>query len=226
MVAFLTYGKVSKVIERFYEIYRPGTVRIFETDTGVKCQIGRFKSDRFIEYVENEIKFEQGVNDLRDLVLATDLLRNRHTLCGMSLVDTPYYQLMEELGNNCLREDSEYIVRCRAGALDSRPPLKVKVAALQECYKKRVQQLAGGWIPFIYVRSVVWKGKRVYAIEDGKHRAALAAYLGCPDRLVLRILSRNILNEPFFSSVYGHVLGLDPSEYSINQEMIRAIQDG
>lgn len=199
---------------------------MFEMESGVKCQVGRFNSDRFVEFVEREVHFDASVHDLRDLVLATDLLRDRYTLCGQSILETPYYTLMAELANGCVSSDSDYVIRCRLGRLDSRPPLEPDLGRLQDCYEKRMSELADGRRFYIYVRCVKWRGRPVFAIADGKHRAALAAYLGCPERLVLRVVSRDVLEEPFFKNVYEYVLRLDPREYSINQEMIKAIRYG
>jgi hypothetical protein len=225
MNIFAKQNRLVRVVERLYGLCRPGRVFSFETEVGVKCRLGRFNSERFRDYVEYESPFLSISCDFADLLMPADFLRDRFTLCGMSLPESPYVRLMEEIASGALAADSEYVSRCRAGTLDSRQPFSPSLEGLQDCYRLRVRELSENRPFYVYVRRVLWRGETAYVIADGKHRAALAASLNRPECLRLRFVSGDALREPFFQQTYAHVLSLDPLEYSINQQMIKAIQD-
>jgi hypothetical protein len=175
--------------------------------------------------VIQEIPFTATNLDFSSLVMPPDLLRNRYTLCGNMVLQSPHYRLIEELAHGTLTFDSEYITRATLGTLDARVPGKPALEYLASKHQLRREELFSDKRIEIFVTEVVIKEKRVYVIADGKHRAALVAYYNRPESLHLRVISNEFCQDPFFRSVYGFMLSKDPQGYSINQEMIKALQN-
>lgn len=215
-------NNAARVAEEIIRRYNPNFVYSFQTGVGVKCRLGRFDSRRLDDFVEAECPFESTKLKFSDLLMPADLLRNRYTICGVSLMQSPHYRLMEDISSGNLTSESEYVRRCRLGAVDSRPAYNPILTSLVEKYERRLREFRSNQVFEVYVRSVIWRGDWVLVIADGKHRAALAAFLHRADLVRLRYLSKSFLEEPFFRQVHSHVMRLSPSEYSINQEMIRS----
>jgi len=196
---------------------------VFETGVGVKYRFGRFDSSRFSEYVIQEVPFTSTGLHFSELVIPLDLLRNRYTSCGRALLQSAHFRLMEEIENGTLTPDSEYISRCKLGTLDARLPFSPELEYLTRRYQLQKEELLQGKTVTIFVIQASLRDKPTYIIADGKHRAALVAYLDRPELLRIRLLSNAFAQDPFFQQVYSYTLGLDPREYSINQEMIKVI---
>ncbi|MDI6827164.1 MAG: hypothetical protein QME62_01625 [Armatimonadota bacterium] len=224
MTVIVRQNRIMRLAERIHNLCRPGKVYALETNVGLKCLFGRFSSDRLNEYVFDEMPFSSTSLELSDLLLSTDFLRDRYTLCGVDLLQSPHFRLMQEMATGTLTHESEYVLRCQSGTLDSRLPFDPDLSQLRKYYNLRLEELKERKRFYIYVRQVTLNGRIVCLIADGKHRAALAAYLERTKCLYLRYVSSEVNNEPFFRQVFDRVLTLDPQEYSINQMMIRAIQ--
>lgn len=220
----LTRDRLARFLQRFPpRSNQASKLVVFETEIGVKYRFGCFDSDRFSEYVIRELPFTSAGLCLSDLVMPLDLLRNRYTLCGTALPQSAHFRLMEEIENGTLTSDSEYVSRCKMGTLDARLPSNLEPEFLIRQYQLRKEKLVRNGVTTISVIKVSLKGKPTYIIADGKHRAALVAYLGRLDSLRIRLLSNKFAQEPFFQQVFSYALSLGSGEYSINQEMIRAI---
>ncbi|MDH7482327.1 MAG: hypothetical protein QHH26_10200 [Armatimonadota bacterium] len=225
MIINLRRNRVIKIAERFYNLCRPGRICVFETEAGLKCLFGRFSSNRLDEYVEDEMPLKSAFVDSSDLLLSADFLRDRYTLCGVSLLQSPHFSLMQQMASGTLTQDSDYVLRCKSGTLDSRLPFDPDLEQLRHCFQLRLGELNENKPFYIYVRRIIFKEKPVYLIADGKHKAALATYFNRTDCLYLRFVSSKVNQEPFFRQIYDRILSLDPQEYSINQNFIRAIRD-
>ena len=211
---------------RFWDrLNSPFGLNIFETSVGVKYKYGRFDSSQFRNCVIRTTRFLSLNITFDDLIMPPDLLRNRYTLCGASILHSPHYKLIKDISVGVLTRDSEYLFRCRSGTLDARLPTNPEPGVLmQECQLRR-QDLLERQVMKVYVLEVPLGGKPKYMIVDGKHSAALIAYDNRPECLQLEFVSNEFVQEPFFLQVYSYTLGLDSREYSINQEMIKSIQN-
>ena len=197
----------------------------FETNVGMKYRFGGFDSGKFNQFVEEEFSFESSGLSLHDFVLPPDLLRDKYTSCGHIITESVHLELMKDLAQNELTRDSNYISRARNGTLDARMPFECKLEFLRGTFGARVKALQEGELFTIYVLRVLFREKCQYVIADGKHRTALVAYFQKPQALRIRLISSSFAQELFFRKIYSHVLRLNPTEYSINQEMIKAIYD-
>lgn len=198
---------------------------VFETEVGVKYRFGRFNSARYVDYVIQEIPFSSSGLRFSDLVFPPDLLRDRYTLCGIGVPQSPHFGLMEDIEKGTPGDECAYMSRRKNGTLDARLPAEGGFGYITQRYWLRKRELLLNGAGQISVIRVSVRDEPKYVIEDGKHRAAMAAYLGRPDCLHLRLLSNAFTQDPFFQQVFSYTLGLDSGEYSINQEVIRAILD-
>ncbi|MCG2659189.1 MAG: hypothetical protein L6437_02955 [Kiritimatiellae bacterium] len=199
--------------------------RIFQTETGVKYRFSGFDSDRFSEYVIHEIPFVSAGISFSDLLAPPDLLRDRYTTCGQSVLRSPYYQLINEIFSGTLKPNSEYLTRCRKGTLDARLPSDPSLEFLMQKFQMQQAALLSGKVITIFVVKATLRGNSAYVIADGKHRAALVAAYNRPESLLMRVISTDFVRDSFFSKVYSYTLRMDPAEYSINQGMIKVLQN-
>ncbi|NIM96334.1 MAG: hypothetical protein GTO18_21765 [Anaerolineales bacterium] len=214
------------LLRRFFTRYfQAPRLTVFETEVGVKYRFGRFDSNKFVDYVIQEVPFQSLGISFSDLVLPPDLLRDRYTLCGMALPLSPHFQLMEEIDTGTLAMGSEYMSRCKMGTLDARLPSNPRMTDLTQQYWRQKKEMIQHETVTISVIKVSLGSRQKYVIADGKHRAAMVAYFDRPEYLHLRLLSNAFTQDPFFQHVYSYTLGLDSHEYSINQDVIRAILD-
>lgn len=215
-------GSVKSFARDFGRSLKP---RLFQTDVGVKYRSGGFDSKRFSEYVIHDIPFVSAGISFSDLLMPPDLLRDRYTICGQSVLRSPHYHLIEEIVSKTLTPNSEYVARCRMGTLDARLPADLSLEFLMQKYQAQRAELDGGEMAMVFVVEATLKGKTSYIIVDGKHRAALVAVDQRPESLLLRVVSNEFARDPFFRKVYSYTLRMDPAEYSINQEMIKVLQN-
>ena len=204
---------------------RRSKIFVFETESGVKYELGGFDSDHFGDYAIGEVTFASTGYPWSALVMTPDLLRDRYTLCGRGLPQSPHFRLMEEIESGTLGPDSEYVSRCRTGTLDGRLPFEPNLDHLIQTCRYRKEELSDNTVFTISAIRVAPRGKPKYVIVNGKHRAALVAYLDRPESLHIQLLSNGFAQHPFFQRVYSRTLRLDPRDYSVNQQMIRAIQN-
>ena len=198
---------------------------VYETTKGVKYQFGRFNSDRFNEYFQEEYSFLSTGLTFSNLLFPPDLLRNSYTQCGISLTSSAHFRLMEEIENRSINSTSEYIMRCSLGTLDARLPFNPGVNKLIQRYQDQKELILGNSIVRISAILINSVKNPSYIILDGKHRAAQLAFFDKPELLRIQLISKEFANSSFFRKVYSYVLALDPSEYSINQKIIKEILD-
>ena len=214
---------VRYLIRVLFNVNMTPPLSVFETDAGVKYEFGRFDSNHFSRFLIREESFPSVVQSFSELVVNPDLLRNRYALCGTAITETPYFQLMADIDTGVLTPDSDYVRRAGNGTLDHRLPYSYDLDFLHHQYRLRCQELTERGEFTISVIRVSLQNRQRYVILDGKHKAAMAAYLHRPESLRLRFLSNGFSRDTFFRRVYAYTLARDPDEYSINQTMIRAI---
>lgn len=142
---------------------------LYETPVGIKCSNSIIANVKYTKLEEKYLPSDQ-------LFLGVDFLKDKFTLCGQSISDSPHYNLMKALDNNEPIKTTDYWRRIKNGTLDSRSksnPIKKEVEYFYSQFKKRKDEVLSGQYEPI---SVFFFDDRYY-IEDGKHRAALCAYL-------------------------------------------------
>lgn len=200
-------------------------LQVFETSVGVKYKNGWYDSNRFDDYTVDEIPFLSSGCSFDNLLLPPDLLRNEHTSCGKSILQSPHYSLMSAIESHSSLHDCDYIKRASAGTLDGRLPSNPSLKLLVDYYQTRKTELtlSNTFVVMVLSLANTNYGGSNYMLVDGKHRAVLAAYLDKPHLLCLRLVSAKFAEDPFFQSIYSYVLQMDTKLYSVNQKMIRAI---
>jgi len=217
---------ITRLLQKFFrDFIYSSKLQVFQTDTGIKYRFGSYDSNRFGEYVIQDIPFVSANIIFPNLIMGADLLQNRYTLCGRSVLQSPHYRLIEEIVTGTLTADSEYVARSRMGTLDARLPSDIALDSLIQKCQRRQAELFSGKMMSIFVIKIILGGKPAYVIADGKHRAALVAYYNRPESLLLRVISNEYVREPFFSDIYSYTLEMSPEEYSINQDMIKALRN-
>jgi hypothetical protein len=199
--------------------------RVFQTEAGVKYRLPGFDSDRFKDYLVREVPFTETGASFSELLLPPDLLRNRYTTSGQSILCSPHNHLFKQIIANALTEENDYLLRTRKGTLDARLPFSPSLPYMMQRFNLQREALFSKKSIVVHVVKSLWQNKPVYVIFDGKHRAALAAAFERPESLLLRVIANDVIMDPFFRRVYAYTLRRDPVEYSINQEMIRALQN-
>lgn len=114
----------------------------------------------------------------QELFMGMDYLQDDYSLVDICLADTPHFSFMKDLDEGKNMSQSDYIVRFQKGALDARYPYKhvsdfSMFVQKFNCSKKQI--LSGEYPPV-----QVYKIGEKYYLFDGKHRAALCAYLHLP----------------------------------------------
>ena len=215
-------GSLGRFLRDFSYVVKP---RLFQTAVGVKYRSIGFDSKRFEEYVIRDMPFAASGISFSDLLMPPDLLRNRYTVCGQSVFQSPHYHLIEQIVAGKLKPDSDYLNRRRTGTLDARLPADLPLEFLMRKYQLRWADMDRGAAVSIFAVEAKVMNKTAYIIVDGKHRAALIAVYQRPESLLLRVISSQFVRDPFFHKVYSYMLKMDPAEFSINQGMIRVLRN-
>ena len=162
-----------KVLKKLCEYLHAS--RIVETPVGIKI-ISGIKVQIPCKKNSGEIKTLSS----EELFLGPDLLKNKYTLLGCNIKESPHYSLMKDLLNNQDIENSAYIKRRELGTIDARIGTRQKLPLniYKERFAKRYQEI----INQTYSPVLVYKVGKKYFIYDGKHRAALCTALNMPIR--------------------------------------------
>ncbi len=224
MEAFIKVRTIAPIMSRFITKLRTLAGQKFHiTKDGIKYSNVGYNSDQFSTYVTNEANLQQLDVSFSDLILPPDALKNQYTWAGKSIDESPHYRLIHELATGVLTQSSEYVQLCLAGRLDARRPFRPKLRKLQKIFDERMGELSRNRPFDIFVYQPARTEKII--IADGKHRAALAAYMGKPDIVRLNFISQEVFLNPFFVGFYGQVLNAASFEYSINQHLIRLMME-
>lgn len=147
--------------------------RIIQTRAGIKFLNGSsFRSQYPLK--------SEGVLELRpdELFMGMDYLKDDFSLVNVNIKNTPHYSLMELIENDDDLSQSDYFRRFYDGTLDARIPHKQYndySFFLQKHISVKKDVIGGTYEPII-----VYKINDRFYIYDGKHRAALCAYLNLP----------------------------------------------
>lgn len=116
------------------------------------------------------------------LFLSVDYLKDNYTLLDCCLIDSPHYGFVSAINSGQKIQRTEYYQRFIKGYLDGRHCQRTRdVSYFFNKNEKAKQDIScGSYKP---VSVYFWKGR--YYICDGKHRAALCAYLNKDVRCVL-----------------------------------------
>ena len=113
--------------------------------------------------------------DPRTLLLPYDCLKDKYTQLGTDILHSPHYALMQ----GCAAGDltgNPYVERAEKGTLDERDSYLFADAAYIKSFRDNLESFEEESTKTIFYYEI--GGKRY--IADGKHRAALAAFLGKP----------------------------------------------
>ena len=132
--------------------------------------------------------------DAEDLLIGFDGLKDKYTLLGKPITDSPHMQFVELLKNNQKILDSEYMHRLQSGTLDLRQRKKISASKMKEFYTYFYRNSAdidnGSNKPI----RVVCIGEKLY-IADGKHRAAMC---GLENKAVKCIDATKLIYDSFY----------------------------
>lgn len=169
MRSYYYYRFIEKVCERYHAF------RIMETPVGFKTiNVGLFKSPQPVLTNSNN---DTIMINPADLFLSIDYLKDDFSLLGCNILDSPHLDLMKSIDNGKDINETDYIKRFRSGTLDARYPHFARdISFFLHTYKARRDKIDSGEIEPIHV----YKVGNICYIKDGKHRAALCAYLGRP----------------------------------------------
>jgi hypothetical protein len=185
---------------------------LYSTPKGVKYYNGLMKS---MKLPHTEVFW----CDTKQLHLGFDALKDEYTLVGKNVIESPHYGLMEALDKKTDIAQTDYCSRYRNGTLDSREGINITKKLLSEMkvmFEKRKNEIEKN----NYVPIQVYRIQGMYYIADGKHRAALCAYLGKQVKCVE--ISNEYLRDSFRQWIYQKMLK-NSSEYSHNIRMFATI---
>lgn len=168
LYTFVCYG-IWRVLEKLCSVLN---IYIF-----VKTRAGLKNIN--IDSLYGEIDINKDLHDTitispDKLFLSVDYLKDRFTLLDCCIIESPHYGLVKAINNGEDVKNTDYYKRFITGKLDGRHcQRKRKVSYFYDKNKKAKESIeSGNYKP---VQVYYWKGK--YYICDGKHRAALCAYL-------------------------------------------------
>ena len=142
-----------------------------KTRTGLKyINVNRLYGDKTVDYTNREII----TITPNMLFLSTDYLKDEYTLLDCCVLDSPHYGLIEAVNNGKDITKTDYYRRFINGSLDGRHCYwKRSASYFHEKNEKAKQAIENGE----YEPVVIYKWNDRYYICDGKHRAALCAFL-------------------------------------------------
>lgn len=152
---------------------------LYNSRVGIKCTHQLVRSERFTRLVRGEV-FQLPADELR---LGFDALKDHHTLLGAALKDSPHCELVEALQSGKDIGATRYALRMAEGTLDFRPARKSGAGAAPKLRERCAQAIAAaraGNARPVMTADVAGR----HHIIDGKHRAAVCAWLGAPVRCV------------------------------------------
>lgn len=143
---------------------------IFKTSVGIK-QLNFSRLVNAGKIIGKNIRLSPSV-----LYLGPDYLKDKYTLLGIPLLESPHYKFMNAIEKNESLEDTEYFMRYRDAMLDWRlwQSPKCNVKLYNSRFKKSIEIINKE----MYSPVIVYKVNDKYYIYDGKHRASMCALLG------------------------------------------------
>lgn len=158
--------RVSEKICSKFNIYA-----FVKTHTGLKnVNIQRLYSDSVNEIYPGKIIIVEPSN----LFLSVDYLKDKYTLLDCCILDSPHYAFIEAINSGKDIKKTDYYKRFINGYLDGRHCQRERnVSYFYNKNEKAKQSIESN----DYRPVVVYSWKNRYYICDGKHRAALCAFM-------------------------------------------------
>lgn len=150
------------------------------------------------------------------LFLGPDFLKNKYTLLGRCITESPHIGFVSALMKNEPIEDTEYIRRFLNGTLDWRSPTIMPKDRM--CFRKKFERSLSEIKSGEYPPAVVYLQGGRYYIYDGKHRAALCALLGRPVRCM--VVENGIVHTNVWNYMFQLIDGKE--EYQLHNDFHKA----
>lgn len=142
-----------------------------KTRKGLKnINVQRLYSDSKIEYDPEDVISISPSN----LYLSTDYLKDKYTLLDCCILDSPHYSFIEAINSGGDIKKTDYYRRYITGCLDGRHALRARDLSYFSHKNKEAKRAIE---EESYQPVVVYFWKNRYYLCDGKHRAALCAYM-------------------------------------------------
>lgn len=185
----------------------------YESHYGIKV-LNR-KPDRSL-YIEQTIL----INPAHVLLFA-DGLKDSYTLTRRSIIDSPHYFLVKGVLEKSYSLCEDYCERESKGFLDGRFPLVVNKKTVEmhvRCTQRNMALLEND----NYSAPKVTFFEGIYYALDGKHRLAMAAFLG--KKINCEVVSlKEILSSEYVLSIC-HKMSKSPQRYSCNLELLSSME--
>lgn len=152
---------------------------LYESKVGIKCCNQLISSSMFKHHstdVVMEVPSDQ-------LLLCVDNLKDPYTLIDTKIIDSPHYELVQTISKGQHIAGSAYVKRRALGTLDAMSAVKVNADYLrnrENSLRNLIDQIKAGFSEPVMILRL---GDACY-LSDGKHRAAIHAYLGLPIKCV------------------------------------------
>ncbi len=142
-----------------------------------------------------------------ELYLGLDYLKDKYTLLGREIRQSPHYLFMKAIQNKMDLSQTDYIRRYESGTLDWRigVPKHRSFKYYYTKYQEREKELNNRVSPVL-----VYKIDNNYYVFDGKHRAALCALNNIP-------IACQLVNVELFGGSYELIK--DDVEYSLHHQL-------
>jgi hypothetical protein len=223
----MLFSKIRDSYNRIiYRNYDNVPVEVYETSVGIKYKIPNIKYAPFVDHIIEKIKYTDICLAFNNFLLSPDLLKDKYTVCGKSILDSPHYLLFKEIENHSIADDSDYINRVRNGTLDARMARSISTEELLRKYEKRKSSLLDANEIEIMVIEIKEDNEKKYVILDGKHRLAFAALYNMQEAISLLLISNEYTKNAIVNRLYRYVVDSDSKNYAINQQMIELITHG
>lgn len=158
-----------RIIEEIYK--KKNIIRVFWTKVGLKnINMGK-AAQLYNPYIIEKVEVNAD-----NLFLGPDFLKDKYSLLGVNIQNSPHYSFMKALHDGENIEETDYVRRWLSGTLDWRRkmPLGRQVERWKSMYEQRIYEIENDRVADVLVYNVSGR----YFIYDGKHKAALSALMG------------------------------------------------
>lgn len=185
----------------------------YHTRYGVKV-LNR-KSDEATSLTGNTLSVEPGC-----VLFFADGLKDPYSLTGKTIADSPHFFLIKGILEETPSLCQDYIDRERLGALDGRFPLKITPKSL-DAHKNNTIRNHQTFSSENYEHPKVVVHEGQYYALDGKHRLAMACYIGkhieCDE-----VTLKDVLSSRYISKLIKE-MDLHPEAYSKNLGLLNSM---
>lgn len=160
-------------------------IQFYQNSYGLKnVSAAVLLNGRFYEPLEIDLK------PVNSLYLGPDYLKDEYTLLNTPIIDSPHFYFVKAINEGLDLFDTDYIQRYMKGTLDwrrgKRKPQNIGHFK-EDCAQSKIKIENDNYEPVL-----AYFQNNHYYIYDGKHRAAMCAYMGKP--VLCKIVSSEIAN--------------------------------